>query len=59
LITAHKILIAAAALLALGFAVRSALNYTAHHRPADGALSLLALAVATVLTMYLSKLRRR
>jgi len=59
LLTAHKILISAALVLALLLTARAAFNYSANHMKSDGASAGIGLVLAAALGVYLRTLWRR
>jgi len=59
LLTAHKILISAAVLLALLLTARSAFNYSSSHVNSDAASAVAGLVIAAVLGAYLRTIWRR
>jgi hypothetical protein len=59
LLTAHKILISAAVLLALLLTARAAFNYSATRAKSDGASALAGLVLAAGFGTYLRSIWRR
>jgi hypothetical protein len=59
LLTAHKILISAALVLALLLAVRAAFNYSSRQVKSDAASAVAGLVAAGVLGAYLRTIWRR
>ena len=59
LLTAHKILISAAIVLALLLAARAAFNYSSSQAKSDGASIAAGLVIAGVLSVYLRTIWRR
>jgi hypothetical protein len=59
LLTAHKILISAALVLALLLTVRAGFNYSSSHMASDAASAVVGLCLAVALGVYLRALWRR
>ncbi|HMJ52209.1 MAG TPA: hypothetical protein VK540_09040 [Polyangiaceae bacterium] len=59
LLTAHKVLISVAVVMALLLTARAAFNYSSSHAKSDAASSVAGLVAAGVLGLYLRTIWRR